>query len=61
MRDEFIDLLERAGIEQQLDPLVRGELAGFVLASEAVVAAPEFRTALEVFKVCDWIHAGRRV
>jgi hypothetical protein len=48
MGDELVDLLERAGIEQQLDALARGELAGRVLLLEALGAAAELRPAFEV-------------
>ncbi len=48
VRDELVDLLERARIEQQLHPLARGELAGLVLALVARLAAAELRSALEV-------------
>jgi hypothetical protein len=39
MGDELVRLLEGAGIEQQLDPLPCGELAGAVLALAAFGAA----------------------
>ena len=46
--DELVELFERAGIEQQLDPLAGGELAGGVLALEPVGAAAELGAALEI-------------
>ena len=48
VRDELVDFLERAGIEQQLDPLAGGELAGRVLALDAGLAAAELRAALQI-------------
>ena len=48
MGDELVELLERAGIEQQLDPLARGQLAGGVLALETIGAAAELGAPLEV-------------
>ena len=48
MGDELVELLERAGIEQQLDPLARGELAGRVLALEPLLAAAELGATLEI-------------
>ena len=35
--DELVDLLERARVEQQLDALARGQLAGGVLAVEPIL------------------------
>jgi hypothetical protein len=39
--DEHVDLLERAGIEEQLDALARAELALLVLLVDARLAAAE--------------------
>ena len=50
MGDELVDFLEGAGIEQQLDPLARRQLAGLVLALEALLAAAQFGAALEIGK-----------
>jgi hypothetical protein len=41
VRDELVDLLERPGIEEQVDPLAGGELAGLVLAAEPILAAAQ--------------------
>jgi hypothetical protein len=38
---ELVDLDERAGVEQELEPLARGLLAGLVLAANALGAAGE--------------------
>ena len=53
MRDELVDLLEGAGIEQQVDALARRQLAGLVLPAEALLAAAELGAALEVLEVLD--------
>jgi hypothetical protein len=47
MRDELVELLERAGVEQQVDALARGQLAGVMLSLEAVFPAAEFGETLE--------------
>src|SRR5207249_9287740 len=39
MRLELVDLDERAGIEQHVDPLARRELARFVLLADPLLAA----------------------
>ena len=39
VHDERVQLLERAGVEQDLDPLARGELARRVLLGDALLAA----------------------
>ena len=48
VRDELVELLEGAGIEQQFDALAGGQLAGRVLAFETIRAAAELGAALEV-------------
>ena len=53
VRDELVDFVERSGIEQQIDPLARRQLAGVVLPFEAILAAAEFGAALEV---CEMRH-----
>ena len=62
-RDEFVELLEGAFIEQQVHPLARAELAFFVLAFAAFwaaaffgfgVAAAKLFEAVEMFAVFDW-------
>jgi len=50
MRDELVELLERPGVEEQVDALARRELAGLVLASQTVRAAAQLGEALEVSK-----------
>jgi hypothetical protein len=56
VRDELVDLLERAGIEQQVDPLARGQLAGLVLLAQAGLAAAEFGAALELLEMLQLVH-----
>jgi hypothetical protein len=51
MGDELVRLLERAGIEEQIDALARRELAGLVLPAQPVLAAPTLGAALELFEV----------
>ena len=53
VRDELVDLLEGPGIEQQIDALARGQLAGFVLPAEAILAAAQFRAALQLFEMLE--------
>ena len=54
--DELVELFERAGIEQQLDPLARGQLAGGVLALEPIGAAAELGASLEIGEDVFWLH-----
>jgi len=48
MRDELVDFLERARIEEQLDPLAGGQAAAGVLLVEPLLAAAELGAPLEV-------------
>ena len=48
MGDEPVDLVEAARVEQQRDALARGELAGLVLAAEAILAASELGEATQL-------------
>ena len=47
------------GIEQEIDPLARRELAGVVLPLQPIVAAAAFGAALEVCEMLEWVHEGR--
>ncbi len=47
MANEFVELLERAFIEQQVNSFARGELARLVLAFAAFGAAAGFRFRVE--------------
>ena len=53
--DELVDLFEGAGIEQQLDPLAGGQLAGGVLPLEALGAAAQLGAAFEVVERVFWM------
>jgi hypothetical protein len=44
--DQLVDFLERTWIEQHLDPLACGQLAGRMLPLDASLAAAELRPAL---------------
>jgi len=46
--DELVDLLEGARIEQQLDPLARGQPAAGALLVEPLLAAAQLGAPLEV-------------
>jgi hypothetical protein len=51
--DELVDFLEAAGIEEQIDPLTRRELAGLVLAPQPLVSAAALGAALEILEILD--------
>lgn len=53
MRDELVDLLERPWIEEEVDPLARRQLAGFVLPSQPILAAAELGAALEIVQILE--------
>jgi len=55
VRDEFVDLLEGAGVEEQIDPLARRELAGGVLPVQPRLSAAERRAALQVVECVERI------
>ena len=55
VRDEFVELLERAFIEQQRDALARRELSGLVLALAAFRAAAGFRFGAAAAQFVEWI------
>ncbi len=54
--DELVDLVEGAGVEQEIDPLARRELPDVVLPFQAIVAAAAFGAALEVGEMRERIH-----
>jgi hypothetical protein len=54
--DELVDFLEGAGVEQEVDALARGELAGFVLPAAALVAAAQLRKTLELGESIRQVH-----
>ena len=43
MRDECIELDEASGVEEQVEPLARGQLAALVLLFDALFAAAQHR------------------
>ena len=47
MGDEFVELLERAGVEKKIDPFAGGQFARSMLPVQPLLAAPELRSALE--------------
>ena len=48
--DEFVDLFEGAGVEQQVDALARGQLACRALAPQALFPAAQLGAALELLE-----------
>ena len=48
--DELVDLLEGAGIEQQVDALARGEPAAVVLPLQPLLAAAQLGAAVQVLE-----------
>jgi hypothetical protein len=56
MRDELVDLLKGAGIEEQVDPLSRRQLAGTVLLCETILTPAKLRAALEVLEIFQCVH-----
>ena len=48
MCDELVDLFESVGVEQQVDALARGQLAGRALALEALFTATELGPPFEL-------------
>jgi hypothetical protein len=48
MFDELIDFLEGVFVEQQADAITRAELAFRLLPFEAIFAAPQFGSGVEV-------------
>ena len=57
--DEHVELLERALVEQELDPLARGELAALVLRLDARLAAAGAGLGAALFQLVeDVLHGG---
>ena len=59
MRDELVDFLERAGIEQQRHALAGGQLALRVMLLLPLVTAAELGQAFAFFQSLDRIHKFR--
>ena len=57
MRHQLVDLVKRAGIEEELDPLSGGQLPGIVLALAAGFASTELGAALVVRQNLAFVHA----
>ena len=51
MGDEHVEFLERAIVQQKLDPLPRGQLSARVLGVDPPLAAPQTRLLATVFKL----------
>ena len=56
VRDQLVDLFERAGIEEPFHALARRELALLVLLAQPLFAAAELGETLELLKLFNWIH-----
>jgi hypothetical protein len=52
---EAVELGERAGIEQQLDALARGQLAALVLSVDARLAAAELGLGVQLFELLELV------
>ena len=57
MGDQLVDFFERTGIEQQVDPLTGGQLAGRMLPLDARLSAAELRAALQIGEGVFGIYA----
>jgi hypothetical protein len=60
MPDEHIDFLERALVEQVLDPLAGGQLALFVLTIDCPAAAGMESVLTELPQVLDAVFGSHR-
>jgi hypothetical protein len=58
MRDELVDFLESAVIEQKADALPGSEFPGVVLAAQAIGASAAFSASLEVDEAIASGHEG---
>ena len=61
VRDEAVELDEAAGVEQEVDALARGQLAGLVLLLDAGLAAAEERLRVQVVEALHVRRRSRRV
>ena len=59
MGDELVDFFERIRIEQQLDALAGGQLAGRTLALETLLASSKLGSSLELVEPALRIHYTR--
>src|SRR5262249_43931906 len=51
--DVLVDLGERAGIAQHLEPLARGQLAGLVLACNPLAASAQLRAPIQLGQLLE--------
>ena len=56
MRDELVDLFEGPWVEQQVDALARGQLAGCALALEAFFPASQLSAPFEILEPLMRVH-----
>ena len=61
MDDELVELLERAGIEEQRDPLARRQLPLGVLALDALLAAAQLALAFAALQLFELRLATHRI
>ena len=61
VRDEGVELDERAGIEQKLQALTRGQLAAFVLRVDSFLPAAELRLGAHVAQTIEALFLGGHV
>ena len=58
VRDQLVDFLERAGVEQQIDALARRQLAGVVMTAKTLLAAAKLGEAFEIGEAGGGIHGA---
>ncbi len=61
MYDELVDLREGSGVEQDLEPLAGGLLAGLVLATHPLLATGQLGLGMSAMKLVEAIlmrHQG---
>ncbi len=56
VNNELVRLVKRAGIEEQIDPLAGGELAGRMLPVQSLAAAAQLGPPLQLTKGLEGIH-----
>ncbi len=60
IRDECVELHERSGVEQQLQPLSRGELSALMLLVDALLSATEHRLRSHRIEACGSLLIRRQ-
>ena len=58
MGDQCVELLERPGVEQQLEALARGQLSALMLEIDAALAAAKQRLLAQLAQPCELIGRG---